>query len=66
MRDEEVIHVLRENMELKREIKRLEAIKPVLCKNCVFCVSWMEAEYYCPVIGRYTEPNKYCSEGVRK
>lgn len=66
MSGEELARVLRENFELKQQLRRLLAVSPVRCEDCGFCRQWHGAVYYCPVHKRYTEPGRYCSEGVRK
>lgn len=66
MSAEEIAKVLRENMELKQQLRRLLNVTPVQCENCCFCRQWKETLYYCPAHNRYTEPGRYCSEGVSK
>lgn len=66
MTGEEVGRLLRENMELKRQLKKLLAVSPVYCEGCTFCQSWQNTLYYCQVHRRYTAPERYCSEGVSK
>lgn len=66
MSGDEIGRVLKENMELKRQMKRLLAITPVQCEDCCFCRQWQGVLYSCSVHNRSTEPGRYCSEGVRK